>query len=93
MGLIQQVQEAIFKVFGPMFPDEDRLRESLSKCVCRPEEDPGEWAPDSFAVIHGESIGLPGPTVALEQWLEVSNHLDGYYVENINEAVAAVYEV
>lgn len=95
MSLLRQVQEAIFAVFSPMVCDEQEFRRALEKHVLLPNDDPGEWAPESFAVIRGEAIGLPGPTVALGQWLEVSDLLipHGFYVENINEAVAAVYEV
>jgi len=91
-NLLSEVRGAIYEVFSE---DSDALlQKSLEKHVMLPDEDPGEWAPNSCAVIHNESLMIGGPTEALDRWLEVSNLLipHGYFVEHINESVSAVYK-
>ena len=87
------MRHAIYETFKNSDGANERLRDNLDKYVMLPEDDRGQWAPHSLAVIHNESMGLHGPTLAHECWLEVSNRLipHGYFVEHINEFVSAVY--
>ena len=74
--------EAIEKVF---------LIEPGVNAVIPAEEDAGEWAPGAYTVIY-HTNGMPSIN-RIEEWGKVSDILDDYYVEAINNEVSAVYSL
>jgi len=89
--IVQQTKRAIYEVFGDIVD-----KDIIDKSVVHPLDDPGEWAPRSNAVIYHET-GLPNSCDSwdgMEKWSEVSDKIPGdYYVEAMNSAVSAVYEI
>jgi len=60
-----------------------------------PEEDPGEWAPGSLAILNMET-GHLGPmsywaTNGLDECFRLSDAAGVGFIEYVNAAVAAVY--
>ena len=93
--VLERTRDALLKVFGKcIHEDPEQARILIERHTHLPENDPGQWAPRSAVVIHAECIPLPPPCEIpiIEMWCEVSDLLDGYFCEHINNAVAAVYE-
>lgn len=70
-------------------------REEAVECIKTPQEDTGEWAPNSLAVIYLEYGHLPVSYWhgdMFERLNELSDKAGVGYVECINAAVCAVYE-
>jgi hypothetical protein len=89
--LLKQTRKAINEVFGDYVS-----KDTITKSVYLSEDDPGEWAPNSHVTICTED-GLPSdsydPFIA-EGWFKVSEMLPAdYYVETINSAIMAVYDI
>ena len=92
---LKQTREALFKVFGEYIAETpEQAKALIEKHTMLPEDDSGQWAPRSQVVIHAEAIPLPSPceVPAIESWCRVSDLMDGYFCEHINNAVVAVYE-
>jgi hypothetical protein len=89
--LLKQTRKAINEVFGDYVS-----KDTITQSVYLSENDPGEWAPNSHIIICTEN-GLPSdaydPFIA-EGWFKVSEMLPAdYYVETINSAIMAVYDI
>jgi hypothetical protein len=89
--LLKETRKVIGEVFGKYVS-----KDTIAKSVYLSEDDPGEWAPESHIIINTEN-GLPSdaydPFVA-EKWFEVSDRLpNDYFVETINGAIMAVYDI
>ena len=89
--LLKETKKAIAEVFG-----EYATAETINESVYLSENDPGEWAPEAHIIINTEN-GLPSdaynPFLA-EKWFEVSDKLpDDYFIETINGAIMAVYDI
>jgi hypothetical protein len=89
--LLKQTRKAINEVFGSYV-----TKETVNESVYLSENDPGEWAPDAHVIICTEN-GLPSdsydPFLA-EKWFEVSDKLpNDYFIETINGAIMAVYDI
>ena len=89
--LLKQTRKAINEVFGELVS-----KETVTKSVYLSEDDTGGWAPEAHVIICTEN-GLPSdaydPFVA-EGWFKVSEMLPAdYYVETINSAIMAVYDI
>jgi hypothetical protein len=68
------------------------------QAIVDPEDDPGEWAPNSLAVIYleygdnmADNIGYYAPC-GMDECFRLSGRAGNGYIEWINAAVAAVYE-
>jgi len=68
------------------------------QAIVAPENDPGEWAPNSLAVIYlefgdnmADQIGYFAPR-GMDECIRLSDGAGSGYIEWINAAVAAVYE-
>lgn len=93
--ILEQTRDALFKIFGAGISDDPtEAKKLIEQHTHLPEDDSGQWAPRSAAVIHAECIPLPSPEEipAIEAWCRVSDLLDGHFCEHINGAVVAVYE-
>ena len=67
--------------------------EDAERGIVEPDRDPGEWAPDSLAVIYMEGqTPLDYWGDGMEQSFQLAEVAGVGYVEFINAAVAAVYE-
>ena len=89
--LLKETRKAINEVFGDYVS-----KEVVSKSVYLSEDDTGDWAPEAHVIICTES-GLPSdvydPFLA-EKWHEVSAKLpNDYFIETINGAIMAVYDI
>ena len=66
--------------------------EDAAKGIVGPDEDPGQWAPDSLAVIYMEGqTPMDYWGDGMEQGFKLADLAGVGYVEFINAAVAAVY--
>mgnify|MGYP005825656527 CR=1 FL=1 len=89
--LLEETRRAIAEVFGEFVRTED-----INESICPTKDHPGGWAPGSHVVISTEN-GLPTdayePFLA-EKWMEVTDRLpDGYFIQTINPAIMAVYDI
>ncbi|MAF79862.1 hypothetical protein CL629_02155 [bacterium] len=89
--LLKETRKAIIEVFGDFV-----AAENINESVYLSENDPGGWAPEAHIIINTEN-GLPSdiydPFLA-EKWIKVSDMLpDDYFVETINGAIMAVYDI
>ena len=89
--LLKETRKAINEVFGDYVS-----KEVVNKSVYLSENDPGEWAPEAHVIICTER-GLPSdsydPFLA-EKWYKVSEMLpNDYFIETINGAIMAVYDL
>lgn len=94
--LLTEVRAALKKHFPQHLPeDEGEAAELLERCVIDPDEDPGQWSPHAKAIIIAESIPLPSMAEVedINVWMAASDELKGHFIEHINSAVAAVYEL
>jgi len=86
MKAVDAYRKAAVKLWG-MTP------EAAAKGIVAPDEDPGQWAPDSLAVIYMEGqTPLDYWGDGMEQGFRLQALAGIGYVEFINAAVAAVYE-
>ena len=89
MNTVEKYRKAAIKLFNI-------TEAEATKAIVSPEDDNGEWAPDSMAVLYLEYAGL----ARLSYWsssgfdaaIELSKAAGVGFVEYINAAVAAVYE-
>ena len=103
-----EVQEAIKVVFAGHFKDmlgepsphpdyATKADYRVDMQVVNANEDSGGWAPSAVAVIYHEGdIPCYGGTHNINAWTEVSNRLfdeHSCYIEPINNAVSAVFEI
>lgn len=96
MKVLEQTREALFKVFGELVSsNEAEAKRLIEQHTHVPENEPGGWAPNSVVVIIAEAIPLPGlyEVRDIDAWDRVSEEIPGHFVEHVNAAVAAVYEV
>ena len=89
--LLKETRKAINEVFGEFVS-----KETVNKAVYLSEDDAGEWAPEAHVIICTET-GLPSdvydPFLA-DKWNAVSDKLpDDYFIETINSAIMAVYDI
>ena len=89
--LLKETRKAINEVFGDYVS-----KEVVSKSVYLSEDDTGGWAPEAHVIICTET-GLPSdvydPFLA-EKWHQVSAKLpNDYFIETINGAIMAVYDL
>jgi hypothetical protein len=67
--------------------------EDAAKGIVEPDEDPGQWAPGSLAVIYMEGqTPMDYWGDGMEQGFRLAEVAGVGYVEFVNAAVAAVYE-
>ena len=90
MNAVARYREAAVKLYGIS-------REEAEEAIVAPADDTGEWAPGSLAVIYLE-YGHTQPISywsngALDACLALSCAAGVGYVEYVNAAVAAVYEL
>lgn len=77
--------------------DKQALKDRVKECVHMPQDDKGEWAPKSLAVVYLDNgIGKHGDAFGcLEYWQEVDDivktHGFNVYSEFVNAAVTAYY--
>ena len=69
--------------------------ELAAQAIRAPENDPGEWAPNSLAVLILEHEGLAALSYYdpyfLDRCIDLANEAGQGYIECINPAVCAVY--
>jgi hypothetical protein len=92
---MSQVVEAYRKAAQDLY---GITRKEAEDAIVAPEDDPGEWAPDSLAVIRMEfgdhmadRIGYYAPR-GLDECVRLGDAAGTGYIEYVNAAVAAVYE-
>lgn len=94
------VRNAVKKVFKEHLALEAEYNgktphQMVVECVVSPRDDPGEWGGEGcVAIIYMEKGYLPGMEFSVwetEKWFDVSDEMNGLYVENVNGAVKAVY--
>lgn len=93
--ILTQLRDALLAEFGSdIDTDAAKAKARVERYTCHPLDDPGEWAPNAAAIVHAEHIDLPLPLEipAIEAWQRVSDRLDGFYCEHVNNAVVAVYK-
>ena len=89
MNVVTKYREAAMSLWG--------LSKSEARAaIYSPEDDRGEWAPESMAVISLETGHLPisywNPNF-LDQCIRLGDAAGVGYVECINAAICAVYEL
>lgn len=83
---VEEYRKAAVKLWG-MSP------EDAARGIVAPDEDPGQWAPNSLAVIYMEGqTPMDYWGDGMEQGFRLAAVAGVGYVEFINAAVAAVYE-
>jgi len=83
---VEAYRAAAIKLWG-MTP------EDAAKGIVEPDEDGGQWAPDSLAVIYMEGqTPMDYWGDGMEQGFKLAALAGVGYVEFVNAAVAAVYE-
>ena len=89
--LLKETRKAINEVFGDYVS-----KEVVNKSVYLSEDDAGGWAPEAHVIICTER-GLPSDTYdpfLAEKWFAVSDKLpNDYFIETINGAIMAVYDI
>ena len=89
--LLKETRKAINEVFGDYVS-----KETVNKSVYLSEDDAGGWAPEAHVIIcteMGLSSDVYDPFLA-EKWHQVSEKLpNDYFIETINGAIMAVYDI
>ncbi len=96
---ILALKRAILEQLGDHIGNSFEAVPVINASVYTGAADPGQWAPRAVAVIHCES-GIPNGSYDVEvseKWFNITNELQGLghdvFVETINDAVKAVYEL
>lgn len=83
---VEAYRKAAVKLWGMSYED-------AAKGIVAPDEDRGQWAPNSLAVIYMEGqTPMDYWGDGMEQGFRLASVAGVGYVEFINAAVAAVYE-
>jgi len=93
MRMLEQTRKAIVEVFGDFLGDNPM--EATRRHTYTGKDDPGGWSPQAAVVIHTETFlpSIDEGIFMIEKWDEVSDKLDGHFVEHINGGVSAVYKI
>ena len=97
-----EAQSAILSVFAKDFKDmlaegsgnhiyATKADNLVCSSVINADDDAGEWSPEAMVIIYHVN-GMPSIN-RIEEWGKVSDILDDYYVEAINNEVSAVYSL